>query len=123
MWLKYEEGKDLSDDGKLRTTSCPVCIAAWIAWAHSAKWRPIIKDANEFEEQFWCWWTSVQPEWRKDLEQGEGDWQVLQKPGANGIISVLAALFYWGIALGDRQESSLGWLRALGDVKWVLQQL
>jgi hypothetical protein len=82
MWLKYEEGKDLSDDGKLRTTSRPACIAAWIALACSAKWRPVIKDANEFKEQFWCWWTSIQPEWRKDLKRGEGDWQVLQKPRA-----------------------------------------
>jgi hypothetical protein len=94
MWLKYKEGKDLSDDGKLGTTSHLACITAWIAQAHSAKWRPIIKNANEFKEQFWCWWISVQPKWRKDLKQREGDWQVLQKPRVNGIISVLAALFY-----------------------------
>jgi hypothetical protein len=56
-----------------------------------------------------------------ELEIGRG--LVLQQRGANGIASIVAALFYWGTTLGDHREDSLGWSRAVEDVDWVLQQL
>jgi hypothetical protein len=122
-WLKYQRRSDLGDDGKLRTAGRPACIAAWIARARSPTWRPQINDVAQFEKEFWSWWNGLQPEWRESTESNDGDWGDLRKPGANGIVSVVAALFYWGTTLGDHREDSLGWSRAVEDVDWVLQQL
>lgn len=121
-WIAYELRKDLNDDGKLGTTSRPECIKMWIARARSSKWHPKI-DLDVFEGEFWCWWKSLQPEWRQSLQQEGGDITVLDKPGANGIVSVIVALFYWGKALGSGRETSSEWLRAVKDVEWVLAHL
>jgi hypothetical protein len=122
-WLKYELKNDLHDDGKLRMTHRPACIAVWIACARLPKWWPPIKDVEQFEEEFWNWWKGLQPGWRKDLQWGDGDLATLHKPGANGVVSVLAGLFYWGMALGDHPEGSSGWSQAVEDVNWLLHHL
>lgn len=122
-WLKYELRNDLGHDGKLGTTGRPACVGGWISRARSPKYRPGIKDLSRFETEFWNWWKGLQPAWRKDLQRKGGDWTALHKPGVNGLASVLAALFYWGMELGAHRESSPGWSRAIDDVTWVLLQL
>lgn len=45
-------------------------------------------------------------------------------PGVNGVLSVVAALYWWGCAEKKLEElPSTGWLEAVGDVVWALDCL
>jgi hypothetical protein len=123
-WLRYEVANDYQDDAKLGTTSRPACISAWIQRARSPKWRPnLAGQLDKLGSDFWSWWGSLQPEWRVEFQRSNGDWEVLRKPGANGLVSVLAALFFWGTALGDGCKDTVDWCQAVADMQWVLEQL
>jgi hypothetical protein len=108
-WVRYQTASDCNNDCKLAATGCPACISAWIQCKCSLTWCPEITDLNKFEAGFWTWWGSLQPEWREGFQQVNGDWEVLQRPGINGIVSMLAALFYWGTASGLCCTDAPGW--------------
>jgi hypothetical protein len=70
----------------------------------------------------------IQPDWR--LEDGElvreqlvGDWEPLQLPGTNGIVSVVVALFYWGLAVLEVGHGRDAWLSAVEDCLAAFRQL
>ncbi|KAH7904749.1 hypothetical protein BJ138DRAFT_1018673 [Hygrophoropsis aurantiaca] len=138
MWLSCELNPVNFTTGKLGTTARPACIADWIARARSPTYRPAhIRDLKAFEASFWKWWRSLQPEWRIEegeeklsVEEGHADWELLKVFGANGITSVVAALFFWGrhacedgatAAVTTRNTNT--WLSAANDVSWVLKHL
>jgi len=52
----------------------------------------------------------------------DGDWEVLRRPGVNGILSVMAGLFFWGVALRGK-GSREGWNNAVSDCTVVLVAL
>lgn len=88
---------------------------------------PIIEDVAAFKQQWWKWWTAIQPKWRADIfvngrpvQRGDGDWLELRKPGKNGLFLALLTLFWW-----RRLESppSQDWLDAVLDVRWVMLRL
>ena len=70
----------------------------------------------------------LQPEWRII---GDGDaprdiggaWHELDVPGVNGFPSVVAALYFWGLALGSAWRTSPSWGMAVDDVYFVLNEL
>ncbi|KDR65475.1 hypothetical protein GALMADRAFT_81806 [Galerina marginata CBS 339.88] len=97
-WLRFEHTYAHKSSTKIRFAANlrPVAVGDWIQRARSIKWRPA------------------------ELDEG-GEWDALNKPGANGWVSVIAALFFWGDALGDTQ--SVSWTRAVEDVTWVLEQM
>ena len=77
---------------------------------------------------FWSWWCALQPEWRsigEDVVSRKvgGGWDVLDKAGTNGLASVMAALFFWGIAVEEEGIGYDSWKLAVEDVCWVIQQL
>jgi len=62
----------------------------------------------------------IQPPWcvsdgklLKDVV--DGDWDSLRRPGLNGIVSILAALFYWGLAVKDKPGKKRVWTVAVAD--------
>lgn len=72
----------------------------------------------------------MQPKWRtSEISKREvgGSWDELQKPGINGLLSVMAGLFYWGKSVrhggDDDDEGRSKWDELLMDIAWVLQQL
>lgn len=73
----------------------------------------------------------MQPSWRVNnaddqAPQEEGDWGELHCSGANGMLSVVAAVFFWGRAIqATRHVGAMRatWDEALQDVSYVLKQL
>jgi hypothetical protein len=107
----------------------------WIGRAR--KRMPTIKDPTALARSFWAWWKGLQPSWREASDVSgpltsahrviNGDWAVLDRPGQNGFLSVLAVLSWWGRAVvvdeGSAVLLSHEWREACADVQWVMQSM
>ncbi|KAG2101827.1 uncharacterized protein F5147DRAFT_655152 [Suillus discolor] len=82
----------------------PVEVHWWIS--RGRKGKPTIPDLNAFMLRWWSWWITLQPEWRKCQaptlttsailpHTDDSNWDTLNKPGANGMLSVVATLKWW----------------------------
>ncbi|KAF9033391.1 hypothetical protein BJ165DRAFT_1332159, partial [Panaeolus papilionaceus] len=81
----------------------PAAVGMWVGRGRSTTWRPEIEEARVFGMQFNQWWLELQPSWRNmngrlACQEVDGDWECLRSPGPNGLLSVVAMLFYWGLA-------------------------
>jgi len=128
-WVAFEGGAGYKGPKKLLATHRPDAIKAWIGRAQSPSWRPIIPDTSVYESEYMLWWTALQPSWRKNRDGSlifskvEGDWGVLQRPGLNGMLSVMAGLLFWGVALRDSGNERKGWNKAVSDCLMVISSL
>ena len=52
-----------------------------------------------------------------------GNLEVLRWLESNGMLSVMAALFFWRVALDPARAGNLAWCDEVRDIKWVLEQL
>ncbi|KAH9852425.1 hypothetical protein C2E23DRAFT_730876 [Lenzites betulinus] len=84
---------------------------------------PNISDEHRYSASWWQWWAGLQPDWRhrdeggRPILGGSGDWEVLTRPGRNGLLIVLLSLVWWhDAAEGTRSE----WEAAVKDVSWVV---
>ncbi|KAI0037603.1 hypothetical protein FA95DRAFT_1472386, partial [Auriscalpium vulgare] len=90
-----------------------------------------IKDLNVFMNKFEDWWCSLQPAEHFDTEGNtiapspSMDWSAVCIASANGLLSVLAAILWWGIAVKDNREDYAyeRWFTAVGDVSAVVSVL
>jgi len=57
------------------------------------------------------------------MEGAKGDWEELKKPGLNGILSVMAGLFYWGRIAQRNAKQCKAWAADVEDCSFVLRQL
>ncbi|KAJ7840612.1 hypothetical protein B0H14DRAFT_2360567 [Mycena olivaceomarginata] len=122
LWWKLEESTGFESSTKtLPTSGRPKEVAMWVRNA-----RKGIPDVlpQSFSDQWWQWWTRINPEWRVVdgalVKEGDGDWEELRCPGQNGLLNVLACLKWWRNALGRETED---WLDAVRDVAWALSQM
>jgi len=126
-WAVFEAKSEFKEMKKLSTTNRPPAVKAWIQRARAPAWRPAISNTADYESEFNAWWSALQPEWRKSssgetvFSRVDGDWEVLRRPGLNGILSVMAGLFFWGVSL--QEESRTGWNDAVSDCMVVLTAL
>jgi hypothetical protein len=112
----------------------PTQVDDWVKDGHgrTMQLRPI-GDLQSFERDWWHWWTSLQPEWHgawrgrttKATAVVPGvQWEKLVFPGQNGMLSVVATLYWWGCAEQARRvTASNGWQEAVMDTTWVLKCL
>lgn len=106
----------------------PAAVRDWIQRACSAAYRPTIGSADSYATSYQLWWASLQPKWRLSAsgeiayEKAEGDWDVIRKPGKNGLLSVAAALFFWGLSVKDTDKAK-GWETSVADLLFVLTKL
>ncbi|PPR03273.1 hypothetical protein CVT24_012820 [Panaeolus cyanescens] len=120
-------GFDKSANGRLPSQNRPVVVKNWIARARSVTYRPDIGSLTHYEKGFNSWWTSMQPPWRMvngrlDKERTDGDWSALNQPGPNGLLNVVAALYFWGrAAYGGKHEKA--WKAAVKDCTAAFQAL
>ncbi|KDR74720.1 hypothetical protein GALMADRAFT_36288, partial [Galerina marginata CBS 339.88] len=128
-WCAFEVRQEFEEVSKLNTQHRPSCVSGWIKRARSGTWRPTIADVSEFKASFWKWWTTLQPAWRIS-EEGkvnfsavDGDWEGLRRSGLNGLFSVVAVLFYWGLAAKGQNKGVADWLVAVEDVCVVCDHL
>ncbi|PPQ85713.1 hypothetical protein CVT26_006169, partial [Gymnopilus dilepis] len=119
-WLNFERTMHYKEKGCLGTSGRPWVIKEWIRHHRSTSWLPQISDTAAYGAGFNEWWTSLQPEWRIDDDGGilfddiEGDWTEMNRPGLNGLVSVVTALFFWGAALEGASNGD-DWCAAVKD--------
>ncbi len=128
-WLEFEGQSSFTGSDYLTANSRPRAITDWIQRARAPNYRPVIKSVSKFAESFAAWWSTMQPSWRVANSRDElsGDWEKIRRPGVNGLLSVMAALFFWGDAMKNTEAASNNeqatWLKALNDVMYVLESL
>ncbi|KAJ7694011.1 hypothetical protein B0H14DRAFT_2651204 [Mycena olivaceomarginata] len=109
LWWKLEESTGFESSTKtLPTSGRPKEVAMWVR--NAQKGIPDVLPQS-FSDQWWQWWTRINP---------ECDWEELRCPGQNGLLNVLACLKWWRNALGRETED---WLDAMRDVAWALSQM
>ncbi|KAJ6452135.1 hypothetical protein C8R47DRAFT_1229557 [Mycena vitilis] len=118
---------------KLSAKERPDIIQKWINGARGAKQRvPPITDPVAFAASWWRWWGLLQPAWRTTDNDGkwvisesyDGEWDdKLLHWGPNGLLSVVAALYFWGCAVTDSPRLKDEWETAVQDASWILEGL
>lgn len=145
LWLKLEvDGKGVG--GKLAAKGRPKCVGYWISVARPNRLIDLDTSFKDFEMVFWKWWRSLQPQFRTEgLAEGqemvrklppteEREWEALRATGTNGLVSVLAALAFWGRPVlslpmaGYRNQQTRDaevsrWLKAIIDVEFALAEV
>lgn len=130
LWEEFERSHDFVEVMKLPSAHRPPCVSEWLKRARVATYRPRTKEGErftdvKFAQEFGEWWKTLQPDWRLEedgsLSCGTGDWSILERPGLNGFLSVLAALFFWGDSVEVGSSSS--WSRWVEDVRLVLSYM
>lgn len=125
-WVKFKRGQANQPASVLSSTHRPIVIRDWIQRARSASYRPVIKSTSDLQTNFMKWWEGLQPEWRMStsgqiiVSKLDGDWDGLCRAGRNGILSVVAALFFWGFALKGTGAEQVEWKAATDDCLRVL---
>ncbi|KAJ7797200.1 hypothetical protein B0H14DRAFT_2197185, partial [Mycena olivaceomarginata] len=112
-FIAMEQSVVFASDGKAKgfkgTAAWPSQVADWIRDGRGRTQAVrTIADIDAFEKTWWEWWNSMQPEWRASwTKEGatavlEGaDWGPLTAAaaaGQNGMLSVVATLYWWGCA-------------------------
>ncbi len=128
--MKFEEDAHYEGYEKLGTLKRPQAIGAWIQRARAPAYRPAITNVKQYTEDFSVWWQSLQPEWRRSLcgagpylLQQDGDWTHMRRfSGINGLLSVVAALYFWGDVVRGTPATKT-WLAAVADVSFVFGNL
>ncbi|KAJ3965285.1 hypothetical protein EV361DRAFT_810960 [Lentinula raphanica] len=85
-------------------------------------------DTAKFSLEWWKWYSIFNPVWReRDASgrivvngEGEGEWDEFDRPGQNGMLSLVVSLHWWYHCL---DSPSSDWLSALRDISWVLSEL
>ncbi|KAG2047696.1 hypothetical protein BDR06DRAFT_1013638 [Suillus hirtellus] len=100
----------------------PIEVHWWIS--RGCKGKPTIPDLDAFISQWWSWWLMLQLEWRKFLPHtDDGNWDTLNKPGANGMLSIVAILKWWADGANGKGHKESCWEDAADDMTWVLDRL
>lgn len=125
IWESFEVSEGFDSPTKLPAKGRPPCISDWIQRARTPSYRPTITHPDTFAQVFSAWWSSLQPQWRKSIEgplpRAFGDYDALRRPGVNGLLSVVAALFFWGTARSLNAPDT--WLEMIDEVGWAVGQL
>ncbi|KAJ6467403.1 hypothetical protein C8R45DRAFT_838460 [Mycena sanguinolenta] len=125
LWWDLERSTRFVSPVKgLGTTKRPDEIHTWIKCARTTK--PKIKSMSKFVEEWQEWWRLLNPEWRTMCDEVTGmlradeeSLEMLRKPGANGLLSVMIGLKWWRDEEGETRE----WVTAFEDVTWVMGRL
>ncbi|KAJ7711502.1 hypothetical protein B0H16DRAFT_1343728, partial [Mycena metata] len=133
-WIRIEAASRFEhSSGAITKKMRPEQVNRWIQCGRGQRGNPDTSVPNpaQYERQWWAWWNSLQPVWRG--KDADGDWSVagaygkewdgLLFWGQNGILSVVAALYFWGCAVQEDEECLRAWERAVNDVSWICEGL
>ncbi|KDR72463.1 hypothetical protein GALMADRAFT_73731 [Galerina marginata CBS 339.88] len=99
LWVDFEAKEAYEERSKLSATGRPVVVKDWIQRARSPTWRPVIKDLAKFEREFGA------------------------KPGVNGLLSLLATLFFWGLHVRDSDVDRARWTTVVDNCLAAVTQV
>lgn len=125
-WAAFEQRSRYTEVRRLGSAGRPGVVGQWInRGRRPSSWRPDIPCLKIYEAEFNAWWKSLQPTWRVvhgsvKTTLTKGNWECLRLPGQNGIVSVVAALFYWGLDVQGKVGPRKAWLTAVQDCRLVL---
>ena len=127
LWASFEVRSRYKEIKKLAPQGRPFAVGEWISRARPSTWRPIIESVPKYEASFREWWLAIQPDWR--LEDGRlvhervaGDWESLRLPGINGVVSIMVALFYWGMEVLEVSRGQSRWVSAVEECRDAFRQ-
>jgi hypothetical protein len=137
LWthLKWAYGFQSDRACALSKDKQPDQVNWWIGHGHKVTAMPPITFVWVFKRQLWKWWVHLQPAWHQDTASDDGsmshtgprEWDKLAKPGVNGIVSVVACLYWWFKRAAEEDEDDDShlplWANIIDDVSWVLTQL
>ncbi|KAK0449342.1 hypothetical protein EV421DRAFT_1705125 [Armillaria borealis] len=134
MYMLLEERKPFHCLHKgLAPKGRPQLLSKWVSQGHMRGPMPVltIDGIDDYENEWWTWWVSLQPSWRDrdtagKLVQGMygSDWAELDFGGTNRWLGVVATLFWWGMAVKQSsREHQMHWQEALRDSQWMLEGL
>ncbi|KAJ7789261.1 hypothetical protein B0H14DRAFT_2180955, partial [Mycena olivaceomarginata] len=97
----------------------PKQVTTWISNARGKRGEtPAVADLRQYGVEWKTWWDLLQPEWREkaadglwSVARGYGrggcEWGPLYQWGVNGVLSVVASLYFWGCSV--RETRSVEW--------------
>jgi len=120
LWVAFEEQSRSTQVRRLSAAGRPAVVHDWIARRRVTTFQPKILSLEDYESEFLDWWRRLQPTWRisnnnVDNAASQLDWVCLRVPGVNGIMNVVVALFYWGLASEGKSAHHKAWLAAVED--------
>ncbi|KAF7975994.1 hypothetical protein HWV62_8158 [Athelia sp. TMB] len=119
----------------------PAVLHTWVKDGRGRLLKPEVTDAAIMSKSWWKYWLALQPSWRgtaiplsivpvDELPHDRSHWGSLVLPGINGMLGIVACLYWWGctatgITLKDVNDrgSLEDWEAAVSDVTYVLQGL
>ncbi|KAJ7856843.1 hypothetical protein B0H14DRAFT_2257617, partial [Mycena olivaceomarginata] len=131
-WMRIEAASKFQNPKEaLSSKGRPKIIADWIGGGQGQKQAAlVVKNGKKFGKEWWKWWDGLQPEWRLRREDGlgltgensgEGEWGDTQLIywGQNGTLSIVAGLFFWGLAVMNDSELRGEWEITVNDTVWI----
>ncbi|KAF8170607.1 hypothetical protein K438DRAFT_1613633, partial [Mycena galopus ATCC 62051] len=132
-WTRLEKAWEFEIPAhKLSAKGRPETIGKWIVEARGQKQcAPPVTNPAKFGKHWWTWWESFQPEWRVRAADGAlvirdsyGEWDDnLLHWGLNGLLRMVAGLYFWGCAVSESPDLQDDWEAAVQDVSWILKGL
>ena len=112
----------------------PPEVRYWISRGRAI--QPKVSNVVVFQDNWWKWWKGLQPTWRavsevegpldrshRRVSKSGQDWSAVNKHGRNAFFTVMATLFWWGVACSKPPTEDPGWMAAVEDVGWVFDGL
>lgn len=119
----------------------PECVGYWVSVARAIRVMPIGCPFEDYKTAFWKWWLTLQPLFRGADATEDGklrmvqpqaveEWKKLDGTGPNGVLNVLASLFFWAHPImklpnityrekQTRERELLKWTEAITDVEFA----
>ncbi|KAK7020342.1 hypothetical protein R3P38DRAFT_2535224 [Favolaschia claudopus] len=131
-WTRMEEASRFEQGPtRLPHRLRPQQVSTWITRGRRER-PPNVDKPAEYAVIWQAWWDSMQPSWRtkeenggwsvvKGYGQGGREWGPLYHWGVNGVLSIVASLFCWGVAVKGNADLRATWELAVNDVVWMLE--
>lgn len=113
---------------KLLNSVRPECVDLWLRRQRNIHFSPKIASVASIADEWWSWWRSLQPKWRKRSNSayfsrdGTGNVSSIRIGGQSGLFEVVMVLAWWGDAMKALSDNSqqAAWGEAVTDVDWIL---
>lgn len=141
-WVDFEVARRFVHSPALAAKNRPSVVGEWIARARAITYKGLNAHPVAYGQDFRGWYTTLQPLWRtlsragNTFNEAEGphDWACFKRSGKNGLLSVVAALYFWNVYIEGmrcdgfrdnkiREGVRAEWLFFVDDLTHVLEDM